>query len=104
MDPEARYRQVLGIPGYLEVPAVPAFNPPTAEKIALGRRLFYDQNLSGNRTQSCSTCHLPELGFSDGEKTPTGSTGEALRRNSLGLANAVYHSTLTWANNGLENA
>lgn len=102
-DDEARYRAVLGIPAYLEVPAIPSFNPPTAEKLALGRALFYDRRISGNETQSCSSCHLQALGFSDGKKTPTGSTGQLHHRNSQGLANAVYNSTLTWAHNGLQS-
>ncbi|MBL0370932.1 methylamine utilization protein MauG [Rhizobium sp. KVB221] len=36
---------------------------PTREK--LGEALFFDVNLSKNRTQSCSTCHMPDIGFSD---------------------------------------
>ena len=31
----------------------------------LGRSLFFDKNLSLNRTQSCATCHMPDQGFSD---------------------------------------
>jgi len=95
------YRGTLAIPDYLEVPAIPSFNPPTAEKIALGRRLLYDRRLSGNQTPPCAGCHEQRLAFADGLARPTGSTGTELRRNSPGLANAVYHSTLTWANNGL---
>lgn len=101
LDPETAYREILLVPESLEVPAIPDFNPPTPEKIALGRRLFYDPKLSGNQTQSCASCHLQELAFADGLKAPTGSTGDGLRRNSPGLFNAVYNSTLTWANNGL---
>lgn len=100
-DTVATYRAVLAIPDYLEVPAIPDFNPPTAEKIALGRRLFYERRLSGNQTLACAGCHEQRLAFADGLARPTGSTGTALRRNSPGLANAAYHSTLTWANNGL---
>jgi cytochrome c peroxidase len=36
---------------------------PTKE--ALGKALFHDKNLSQNRTQACSTCHMPEIGFAD---------------------------------------
>ena len=100
---EAEYRAILGIPARLEVPEIPESNPPTAAKIALGRRLFYDERLSGTGTESCSSCHLQEHAFADGKVTPMGSTGEVLRRNSPGLANAAYHSTLTWANNGLQH-
>jgi len=97
----AAYRAILAVPDYLEVPAIPTFNPPTGEKIALGRRIFYDRRLSGNRTMSCGGCHDQRYGFADAKKAPTGSTGTTLRRNSPGLANAVYHSTFTWANDGL---
>ena len=100
---EDRYRAILAIPDHLEVPPISPLNPPSAEKIALGRRLFYDERLSGNQTMSCAGCHFQELGFADGLARPTGSTGDPLRRNSPGLANAVYHSTLTWANNGLRS-
>lgn len=36
-----------------------------ATKEALGDALFHDTALSRNRTQSCSTCHMPDMGFSD---------------------------------------
>ena len=34
-------------------------------KETLGQILFFDKNLSKNRTQSCSTCHNPNVGFID---------------------------------------
>src|SRR6187397_2476468 len=37
-----------------------ADNPPTDEKAALGKRLFFDKILSNDRTVSCATCHDPE--------------------------------------------
>lgn len=98
---EQSLRALLALPAQLEVPYVPAYNPLTAEKIALGRRLFYDRQLSGNQTQSCADCHFQRLGFADDKRTPTGSTGQRLHRNSPGLANVGYYATLTWSNNGL---
>lgn len=82
-------------------PVVPADNPMTAEKVELGRHLFYDVRLSGNRTQSCATCHLQALGFTDGLPQGVGSTGEVHPRGSMALANVAYASTLTWANPNL---
>ncbi len=35
-------------------------------KYQLGKKLFFDKILSGNRNISCSTCHSPELGTGDG--------------------------------------
>ncbi len=97
----ADVRALLALPPHFSVPAVPDYNPVSTAKIALGRRLFYDTRLSANQTQSCASCHHQALGFSDGVGVPHGSTGQALLRNSQGLANVAYFSTLTWGNNVL---
>lgn len=34
-------------------------------QITLGQQLYFDKNLSRNRTQSCASCHAPEKGFVD---------------------------------------
>lgn len=86
------------LPPGIPEPWVPEDNPMTAEKVALGRHLFYETRLSGNETQACSGCHEQSLAFADGKALPTGSTGEVLARNSMGLTNAGYSFPLTWAN------
>ncbi|WP_083374506.1 cytochrome c peroxidase [Methylobacterium sp. C1] len=48
-----------------EIP-FPADNPYSAAKAELGRRLFFDPILSGDRTRACVTCHLPDLAWGDG--------------------------------------
>jgi cytochrome c peroxidase len=78
--------------------AVPADNPISDAKVALGRRLFFDKRLSGNQEQSCASCHEPALAFSDGEVVPSGSTGQKLPRNAPSLANVGYLPVLTWVN------
>ncbi len=45
---------------------VPEENPLTPEKAALGKLLFFDRRLSGDGTMSCSSCHIPEMAFTDG--------------------------------------
>lgn len=82
-------------------PPVPADNPITAEKVELGRRLFYDRRLSGNQSYSCASCHRPELAFSDGLAHAVGSTGQLHPRSTMSLANVGYNLTLTWADSGL---
>jgi len=84
------------LPAGFPTPGVPADNPLTAEKIELGRYLFLDKRLSGNSTQSCATCHRPELAFTDGVAHAVGSTGEPHPRSAMSLANVAYNSTLTW--------
>ena len=48
--------------------------------LELGRDLFYDPILSGNRTVACTTCHAPELGTSDGVALSTSDGGTGLGR------------------------
>ena len=77
----------LGLPA---VP-VPADNPVTREKIALGRKLFFDRRLSINDTFACATCHIPEQGFTNHEmRTAVGVEGRSVLRNSPTLLNAAY--------------
>lgn len=86
------------LPAGFPVPKVPEDNPMSVAKVELGRHLFYDTRLSGNETQSCGTCHLQELAFTDGKAVGLGSTGEAHIRGSMSLVNIAYATTLTWAN------
>ena len=46
--------------------------PPTPERVRLGRWLFFDTRLSGDNTVSCATCHDPALGFTDGRARARG--------------------------------
>jgi cytochrome c peroxidase len=87
------------LPGELPVPRVPTDNPISAEKVELGRHLFYDTRLSGDGTQACATCHEQARAFTDGLVVPLGITGEAGRHNAMSLANVAYNSSSTWAGN-----
>lgn len=65
---------------------------PSAEKIELGRMLFFDKILSGNRNISCATCHHPQHGSSDGLALPFGEGALGLgpnRRTGEDIAQAV---------------
>lgn len=72
--------------------------------IELGRLLFFDERLSFSEQHgipggvSCASCHRPELHFTDGKAKSQGVEGDLTPRNSLGILNAAYASTLTWAN------
>ena len=76
---------------------MPADNPMSAAKVDLGRALFYDTRLSGNRTQSCASCHTQSSAFTDSRALSRGSTGEVHPRNALALANAAWNTTYNWA-------
>lgn len=51
---------------------------PSASKVALGRMLFFDKIMSGNKNISCATCHAPFMGSSDGLSLPVGEGGKFL--------------------------
>jgi len=74
---------------------VPGDNPPTAAKVSLGRKLFFDRRLSFNNTMSCGMCHIPEQGFTNNElATPIGVEGKSLARNAPTIINAVFLENL----------
>ena len=75
---------------------VPRQNPVTAEKVVLGKRLFFDKNLSKNRSVSCGTCHDPAQGFSNGEAFAQGVSGLPSRRNVPSIVNRLFGRTQFW--------
>ena len=72
--------------------SVPADNPMTAEKIELGKRLYFDARLSGNNVQSCSSCHQPQAGYGDNLTTFIGFEGFRGHRNSPTIINSAYYA------------
>jgi len=94
--PRAEWRWDLP-PGFPE-PRVPVENPMSAEKVLLGRHLFYDTRLSGNGTFACSNCHLQSRAFADPLPRGVGSTGDVHPRGAMALMNVAYASALTWGN------
>lgn len=59
----------------------PKDNPTTEEKVELGRLLFYDPILSGNRDVSCASCHHPEFGYAESIALSIGVGGKGLGGN-----------------------
>ena len=83
--------QPLGLPKIKE----PKNNALSSDKIALGRKLFFDRRLSLNDTFSCAMCHIPEQGFASNElSTAVGIEGRSVRRNTPTLYNVAYATRL----------
>jgi cytochrome c peroxidase len=78
-----------------EVP-YPADNAPNAERISLGRTLFFDPRLSGSGFISCATCHNPAMAWSDGLPTGFGHDFKRLGRGTPTILNAAYQPLLMW--------
>lgn len=68
----------------------PADNPYSAERVELGRSLFFDPRLSANGKVSCATCHPPGHAFAGGDPAPIGVTGKPLPRRAPTLINRAY--------------
>jgi cytochrome c peroxidase len=90
----------FGLPAGVAGPTGPAGNQMSPARFELGRRLFYDANLSANGALACATCHEQRYGFAESIATHPGVTGAPGRRNAQGLANVAYLSPLTWADPG----
>lgn len=89
---EYRWRLPAGFPE----PAVPADNPMSAAKVALGAVLFSDRRLSITGKHSCESCHVPARAFTDGRPRSLGATGDTLAHNAPTLFNVAYNPSLGW--------
>ncbi|MEZ6065009.1 MAG: cytochrome c peroxidase [Planctomycetaceae bacterium] len=80
------------------LPAVrhPEDNPPTPEKIALGKQLYFDPRLSQDQTVSCASCHAPQKGWSNEDQFATGFQLQKGGRNSPTVINAAYNRFQFW--------
>lgn len=82
----------LGLP---PVP-IPKDNPPTAETIALGRKLFFDKMLSRDSTLSCGSCHDPKAGMADPNPVSAGFLKLKGNRNAPTVLNSAYNPSQFW--------
>jgi cytochrome c peroxidase len=73
----------------------------TPQQIDLGRQLFFDPLLSGNKDLSCASCHQPAKGFSDGRGQGLGARQPGGLRKDLSrsvptLWNVAFLKRLMW--------
>jgi len=83
----------LGLDVYMPVPDA---NPMTAEKVALGERLFYDPIVSRDGKLSCASCHDPRNAFTDAKPVSVGVFGRRGTRRVPALINRGYGSAFFW--------
>jgi cytochrome c peroxidase len=67
-------------------------DPPTPERVRLGRWLFFDKRLSADKTISCATCHQPENAFSETTPVSTGIGGQTGGRKAPSFTNQAWNS------------
>ena len=71
-------------------------NPITEQKVVLGKKLYFDTQLSKDNTQSCNTCHNIKTYGVDNLSTSPGNNGGFGSRNSPTVFNAALHSNQFW--------
>lgn len=76
-------------------PSLPG-NPATAEKVELGKMLYFDPRLSASHAISCNSCHNVGLGGVDAEETSIGHQWQRGGRNAPTVLNAVYNTAQFW--------
>lgn len=76
----------LGIDGkFSDLP-----DPPTPQRVRLGRWLFYDTRLSADNTVSCASCHQPAAAFSETTPVSTGIRGQRGGRKAPSFINQAW--------------
>lgn len=84
------------IPADLWEMLIPADNPMTEAKVALGRDLYFDKRLSFDNTVSCATCHDPKTAFAESKVVAEGIGGKKGARNSPTVLNAMFNVEQFW--------
>ena len=87
----------------------PADNPQSIDKIELGRLLFYDPILSGDKDVACASCHHPEFMYAESQEISIGVNGKGLSerrkflpRNSIPFTKRNAQTVLNTAFNGID--
>jgi cytochrome c peroxidase len=75
---------------------IPADNRVTSGKIALGKRLFADKRLSGDRSVACASCHQAQYGFTQGPELHAGAYGVKMNRACPSLINVGHQREFFW--------
>ena len=82
-----------GVPAGIWEALVPEDNAMTAERVALGRKLYFDPRLSKDGTVACATCHDVTRGFTDQRAVSEGIGDQLGRRNAPTTLNALFFQT-----------
>jgi cytochrome c peroxidase len=78
--------------------AMPGRAADTPERVALGKRLYFERGISINKNKSCHDCHFLTQGRAGADVTPTskGATGIQGKRNAPTVINAGFQFAQFW--------
>ncbi len=87
--------QALFDPIPAQAPAIKG-NEATADKVELGKMLYFDPRLSKSGLISCNTCHNVGMGGADYQQTSTGHGWKQGPRNAPTVLNSVFNLAQFW--------
>src|SRR5262249_11635217 len=89
----------LKLPAGLQEDAaqIPDDNPITPEKVALGKKLFWDKRWSASGTVACVSCHRPDHGWSDSSRFSTDFAGKPSPRHTPTIVNRLFSDQEHWS-------
>jgi cytochrome c peroxidase len=86
----------VDVPSNFPALPVPADNALTDARVSLGKRLFYDTQLSRTREVACGSCHLADHAFADPRPLSIGVDGQPGTRNAPSIVNLAYNTSFFW--------
>jgi cytochrome c peroxidase len=89
----------LKLPTGLQADAaqIPDDNPITPEKVALGKKFFWDKRWSASGTVACASCHRPDHGWSDPRRFSIDFEGKPTPRHAPTLVNRLFSDQQHWS-------
>ena len=82
--------------GSFPAPDLPRDNPLIEERVALGKKLFNETELSRDGSISCASCHVANFAHTDPRRFSKGVDGQAGTRNSMPLFNLAWKTSFFW--------
>jgi cytochrome c peroxidase len=94
-DTYDKYRTILSpLPA---LPPIPSYNTMTADKVMLGKMLYWERRASKTGTTSCASCHNPSYYGAEPLGKSVGIGSEIYLRNAPTVLNAGFVKALFWA-------
>jgi cytochrome c peroxidase len=96
-SPAADFKLKLPLGLQEDAAQIPDDNPVTPEKIALGKKFFWDKRWSASGTVACVTCHRPDYGWSDPRRFSTDFAGKPTPRHAPTIINRLFSDRQHWS-------
>ena len=93
---EAQEKMKLPLGLQADAAFIPNDNPQAPEKIALGKKFFWDKRWSVSGTVACVSCHQPDHGWTDSQQFSTNFAGKPTPRRAPTIVNRLFSDQQLW--------